>query len=599
MTIAACLFLAAAVWVVFGQTLHHGFINLDDDVTVYENPIITQGLDWHSVVQLFTRVDPMTHDWWPLNEFSHMLDWQFYGANASGHHLTNVLLHTAAVICLFLVLRTMTGAFWRSAFVAAVFAIHPLRVESVAWVSERKDILSGLFFMLTLWAYMKYLRFRNCETHISKLQNSSKFFYVLSLLFYVLGLLSKTMLVTLPFVLVLLDYWPLGRMPVHDFKKAAVNQPHSTAHPSSFAIWRRLLFEKVPFLLLSVASCIVTVAAQKNTNFHAAQTVSFFVLIGQALAAYVAYLWHMVYPLGLALIYSHPGEYLSVGKIALSVLVLAIISAAVMSGWRKFPYLVVGWLWYLGMLVPVIVMQNGINVRADRYTYLPQIGLYILITWGAAELCANWRHCRFFLGFVASAIIACLILQARAQTAHWKDSTTLWTHTLASGYESAPAHNSLGYELESQGKWKEAVSQYERAIQLDPDHPEAQNNLGSALASQGKWDEAILHYERSIQVNPNDAKTCINLGNALTVKRKLPEAVRYYERAIQINPDSALAHFSLGNALINQSKPDQAIIHFQKAIALATAQNKPELADEGRAMLKSFQPPPPKLEPSH
>ncbi len=362
-TVAVCLFLAAIVWIVFGQTVHYDFVNYDDPAYVYQNPAITQGLSWSGVAWLFTHADVNT--WFPVTDITHQLDWQIYGANAGGHHLTNVLLHAATAILLFLVLRKMTGAFWSAAFVAAVFAIHPLRVESVAWVEERKDVLSGLFFMLTLGAWTHHVE-KQARAENSFFIPPYRFWkgdYFLALAFFAFGLMSKSMLVTLPLVLLLLDYWPLNRV---------------ASGPSLRKAWLWLVLEKVPFLLLSGGICIVTLLTQDKV-VKVMQNLTIPWRIGNAMQAYVDYLRHMIYPVGLTVSYSHSETYPFIWKVIPTVVILFSISTAAFSARRKYPYLIIGWLWYLIMLLPVIdIVQVAHNARADRYTYLPQIGLYIL-----------------------------------------------------------------------------------------------------------------------------------------------------------------------------------------------------------------------------
>ena len=364
---AVCGFLLLAVALVFGQTVRHDFVNYDDNAYVYENPQVAGGLTAHGIAWAFTSFH--VSNWHPLTWLSHMLDCQFYGLHAGGHHLTNVLLHAATAILLFLVLRRMTGDLWPSAFVAAVFAIHPLRAESVAWVAERKDVLSGLFFMLTLGAYAGYAR-----------RPFSLGRYLTVVLLFALGLMAKPMLVTLPFVLLLLDYWPLGRI-----------GPHRRTGISSF---RRVVVEKIPLLALTAASCVATVIAQ-GTAVIAIDVIPLPSRIANALVSYVAYMGQLFYPAGLAVLYPHPEGGLPIWKVAASSLVLAGISAAALVWRRRFPYLFVGWFWYVGMLVPVIgLVQVGLHAMADRYTYLPQIGLCIAVTWGVAQLAASRRyHC--------------------------------------------------------------------------------------------------------------------------------------------------------------------------------------------------------------
>ena len=587
-TALTCLLLALAVWAVFGQTLHYGFVNYDDNRFVFENSAITQGLSLRGVVSAFTHSN--ADEWYPLTSLSHMADWQLYGRNAGGHHLTNVLLHAATAILLFLALRSLTGAFWRSAFVAGVFALHPLRVESVAWVTERKDVLSGLFFVLTLWAYARYAKGRMQKAVISNqlsvISNQSdgsrntqhatgatfrsavpsstfdvrlsppSLFYLLALLFFALGLLSKTMLVTVPFVLLLLDYWPLHRLEL-----STLNSQLSTL--------KRLLIEKIPFLLLSVAAGVATILAQERAILLA-QDLGLLSRIGNALVAYAVYVGQMLYPAGLAVLYPHPGNHLSVWTIGLCGAVLSLITAGVWRWRRQRPYLLVGWLWYLGMLLPVIgILQVGIQARADRYTYLPHLGLYLMAAWGAVDWAGAARGRRVALATAAVLILTGLLVLARVQTRYWRDSISLWTHTLACTSGNFVAHYNLGSALVAQGNLDAAIPHCERAIQLNPAYVEAHNNLGLALAHYGKWNEAIAHYERAIQLNPDSAAAHHNLGLSLTQQGRLAEAVPHYERALQLNPDYAEAHNNLGLALARQEKLAEAIPHYERALQLS------------------------------
>jgi tetratricopeptide (TPR) repeat protein len=534
LTPAVCLFLGLAVWAVFGQTLHHEFVNYDDDRGVYENPAITRGLSLEGVIWAFTH--RLNDTWLPLTALSHMLDCQLYGVHPAGHHLTNVLLQMAAAIALFLVLRNLTGARWRSAFVAAVFAIHPLRVESVAWVAERKDVLSGLFFMLTIGAYVHYAR-----------RPWSPVRYGGVLLLHGLGLMCKPMLVTLPLVLLLLDYWPLER-----------------AEPRKFL---GLVVEKLPLAALSAATGAATFLAQRAA-LQTFQAMDFPARISNALAACAAYLGQMVWPAGMAPFYPYPGHW-SVGLVGLSVLVLGVISAGVLAGWRRRPWLLVGWLWYLGMLAPVIgFIQVGGAARADRYTYLPQIGLYLMVAWGAADLCGGRRWLRVVAGCAAAAVLAGLLAEARLQTTFWKDSITLWTHALDCTSDNHIAHNNLGVALAGQGRLAEAVAEYQRTLAIKPDYATAHNNLGLALAAQGRLAEAVPHYERALELQPDFAEAQNNLGGALTAQGRLAEAVPHYERALQLQPDFAEACYNLGNTLARQGRLADAVEQFERALRL-------------------------------
>jgi tetratricopeptide (TPR) repeat protein len=612
-----CIFLAAITFAVFGQTLRHEFVNFDDGLYVYENPVVQKGLTREGIVLAFTRV--YASNWHPLTMMSHMLDCQFYGLSPGGHHLTNILLHTATVILLFLVLRRMmglrsnksigattpqvslrsdegvgasavaeamadksatpAGALWRSAFVAAVFAIHPLRVESVAWVAERKDVLSGLFFMLTLWAYARYVE-------KSKVQSpKSKVFYGLVLLFFALGLMSKPMLVTLPFVLLLLDYWPLGRVtgdqpslrsfgPAGKWRVAGADS-RFTRHASRITPQiSHLLLEKLPLLGLAVASCVVTIYAQHEA-MQSSEKVSLPLRLGNASISYVAYLGQMFWPSGLAVLYPFAPGDIGVSKVVLSLVLLAGISTGVFILRRRCPYFLTGWLWYLIMLAPVMgILQVGWQARADRYTYLPQIGLYLLLTWAAADLCAGWRYRRVMLGGCATVILVALIFCARAQTSYWRNSESLWTHTLACTSDNFIGYNSLGSALLKMGRGDEAIAQYQKALQIKPDNAEAHNNLGNVLLQKGQVDEAMVHYQKTLQIKPDSAEAHNNLGNALFQKGQVDEAMVHYQKTLQIKPDSVGACYNLGNALLQKGKVDEAIAHYRKALQI-----NPDFAD--------------------
>ncbi len=578
-----CMALAATVWLVFGQTLNHEFVNYDNDVYVYENPQIKAGLSWQGIAWAFTHIH--VDEWWPLTSLSHMADCELYGLNPWGHHLTNVLLHAATVIFLFLALHRLTGAFWRSAFVAAVFAIHPLRVESVAWVTERKDVLCGLFFALTLWAYVRYAR-----------QPFAIGRYLLVVLFFALGLLSKAAVVPLPFLLLLLDYWPLRRI----------------AFASGFRLQKprelkRVVLEKIPLLALALIACVTTIVAVKEV--HPLDELTMPWRVANALVAYATYLWQMIYPAGLCVFYPHPQQHLAIWQIALSASALVVISVAVICAWRRQPYLLVGWLWYLGMLVPVIgLVQVGSQAHADRYTYLPQIGLYVMAAWGAVAWSANWRFRRTVRALAAVAILAGLGIGAYRQTTHWRNSESLWQRALAGTSNNYLAHNNLGSTFADQRKWPTAISHYEAAIRMKPNYAEAYynlgvalaaqerlddaierygqalrlkpnyvdalNNLGNALAAQGRLDEAILRYEAALRLRPDHPQAHYNFGNALTKQRKFDQAIQHYERALQIHPDFADAHFNLANRLAAQGKLDEAIEHFQRTVQL-----KPDFAE--------------------
>jgi len=540
---AVCIFLAAITFAVFGQTLRHGFVNFDDGLYVYENPVVQKGLTWGGFRWALTY-GQIGH-WHPLTWLSHMLDCQWYGLQAGGHHLTNILLHAAAAILLFLVLRRMTGFLWRSAFVAAVFAIHPLRVESVAWVAERKDVLSAFFFMLTLGAYVRYVR-----------RPPSMIRYGAVVLCFALGLLSKNMLVTMPFVLLLLDYWPLNRL-------------------ASFTpqVLLQRVAEKIPLFVLTAGSCVATALVPEKLT--AADKLPFGLRLENAVVSCVTYLWQMIHPSGLACVYPNPTNYLPFWQVAGALGLLLAISGAAWAFRRTHPWLVVGWLWYLGMMIPVIGMvQISYYAHADRYTYLPQIGLYLMLTWTAADLCAGWRHRRVLLGGLSTVILVALIFCAHTQTLYWRNSEVLWAHTLACTSDNYIAHYNLGDALIKKRRMDEAIAHFQTALQIKPDYAEAHDNLGNALFQKGRVDEAITHYQTALQIRPDNAKAHNNLAIALFQTGRVNEAITHYQTALQIKPDYAEAHNNLGNALFQKGRVYEAITNYQTALQI-----KPDYAE--------------------
>jgi tetratricopeptide (TPR) repeat protein len=552
-TLAVCLSLAALVWAVFGQTLHFDFVSYDDPSYLYQNPVITQGLTLSGIGWLFTHSNVGT--WFPVTDVSHQLDWQLYGANAGGHHLTNVLLHTAATICLFLVLNRLTRRFWPAAVVAASFAVHPLRVESVAWVVERKDVLSGLFFMLTLWAWTCHVEKISPPPGSADVARPGRRFtsgYWLALLFFALGLMSKSMLVTLPAILLLLDFWPLNRLTLR----------------SPLPIWLGLIVEKTPFLLLSIATAIVTLRTQTGamTIAHASTR---FARASNALLAYADYLGHMLYPVGLTVVYAPPPASPVLWQVGLATLLMLAVTAAALLWHRQHPWLLVGWLWYLGMLLPVIdIMQAARNVHADRYTYLPQIGFCIIIVWGALALSASWRHRQVLRIAGAITLILALAVGAFIQTGYWKNSLSLWTRALACKSDQAFIHNTLGSFLLNSGDVRAAVQHFEKSLQLDADNPDAHVNLGIALVVQENRPAAIQQFEQALQLNPFSSDAHYNLGVALAAQGQTAEAIQHLRRALELNPNHAGAHYALGVALAGQDDWDEAIPQYDQALHL-------------------------------
>jgi protein O-mannosyl-transferase len=580
--LGVCAFLLAAVLVVFYQTTSYDFVNFDDADYVYRNATVTKGLTWEGIRWAFTERRACAN-WHPLTWLSHELDCSIYGPHqpmlneqsesenslfAGGHHLTSVLLHAAAAIVLFLALWRMTDAFWPSAFVAAVFAVHPLRAESVAWVAERKDVLSGLFFMLTLAAYVGYVR-----------HPFSLIRYLSVIVLFALGLMAKPMLVTLPFVLLLLDYWPLGRMSSSGWRGsgwrgsctatpgAAVQLPLQQNSPRWQFVWP-LVIEKIPLLLLTAASCIVTPLAQGKA-VAAIDVVPISARATNALVAYVAYIRDLIFPLGLAVYYPHPGANLPIWKVIAAALVLVGVSTAVVIGRRKYPYLFVGWFWYVGMLVPVIgLVQVGRQAMADRYTYLPQIGLGIAVAWGAAELTRDWPRRRWACGVASALIVTALMACAWRQTEYWRDSVTLWKHTLECTERNPAARANLGAAMSSLKQYEEAVEQLREALVIDQKCLPAQYNLGLALFHLHQPNAAIEHYRKALELDDKLAQAHYRLAEALLETGKRDEAIAEFRKALHLEPDNANACYNVAVILEQKGEKAAALKAYRQTLAL-------------------------------
>jgi tetratricopeptide (TPR) repeat protein len=568
--ILLCLFVFLVVFQVFYPITHGGFVNYDDDVYVTDNFHVQGGLALEQVAWAFGNTDAA--NWHPLTWLSHMLDCQLYGAKPWGHHLTSVLIHALNAALLFVVLRGMTGALWRSLFVALLFGLHPLRVESVAWIAERKDVLSALFWLLTLWAYARYAEVQSREAggggqlsvisdqssvisgkneatrpapHVSRFTFHVSRYYALSLLFFALGLMSKPMVVTLPFVLLLLDYWPLGRM-----KRG--NLP-------------RLAWEKAPFFLLAAAGSAITFLAQKSQG----AVIDYLPFINRAengALAYVRYLGKFLCPVNLAVLYPHPVTW-PLAKIIAATGLLIALSAAVVLVRRSRPYCVLGWLWFLGTLVPVIgLVQVGSQSLADRYTYIPGIGLSIILTWGAWDLARRLPGKRTALAAATAVIIGCAAL-TRHQIGFWKDGGALFSHAVAVTENSYQARKALGDFYWSQGRVNEALALYREAIQMRPGFEGAHLNLGAVLNQTGHVAEAIDEFKQAIQLKPDDPSACNDLGAVLGAGH-LDESIRLFQRAIELDPNYADAHKNLGQALDQTGQLEKAVIQYQKVIRL-------------------------------
>ncbi len=565
---AICLALAAITFAVFGQTAGFEFVNFDDNVYVYQNATVAEGLSLKGLAWVFTHADCSLYH--PLTMLSLMADHQFYGSHAGGYHFTNVLLHTASVILLFLILRQMTGALWRSAFVAAVFAIHPLRAESVAWVAERKDVLGGFFFMLTLGAYVRYVR-----------KPDSLARYLMVAAAFVLAVLSKPTVVTLPFVLLLLDYWPLQR-----FEDLELVQTRKY-----FRIPRRLILEKIPLLALAAAACAITALAA-GTEIGINNSTSMPSRICNAVVSYAVYLRQVVWPGGLAVLYPVSRNGGPAWEVALAVTLLAGLSVVAWRERRSRPWLLIGWLWYLGMLTPMIgIVQMGIFAHADRNTYLPQIGIYAAVTW----LMAEWRVSRVILGGLMTGVLAILMVCAWKQTAYWENSETLWAHTIACTKNNEIAHNNLGNVLYQEGFVDEAIPHFQQALQINPENATTHFNLGNALLQKGRVAETISHFQKALQLKADDPEMQDSLAWLLATcpqaaLRNGNQAVELAQRANQFTSGkNPIILRTLAAGYAEAGRFSEAVETAQRALHLAEAQSNASLAGQLQIELKLYQ----------
>ncbi len=504
-TVLICLGLAVVTFIAFEGVRHNDFINYyDDNNYVTENPNVNGGLTLKAVLWALTTSH--AGNWHPLTWVSHIIDCDIFGLNPVGHHITSLFIHIANTLLLFWVLKRMTGTIWPAAFAAALFAVHPLHVESVAWIAERKDVLSGLFWMLTMAAYVRYAE----RPYIGR--------YILVIAAYTLGLTAKPMLVTLPFVLLLLDWWPLERF----------GRLQGETAPA------RLIIEKIPLFVLSAASSVITYAIQKSSGAVAPmEVVPLDARIANALVSYVGYISKLIYPSGLCVLYPHPGRSLPLRQVITAFLILICITAYVIYAGRRRRYLAAGWLWYLGTLVPVSgLVQVGAQAMADRYSYLPSIGLFIMVGYGAAEVFSKRRHLKIIAAILSGLVIAALVLCTRIQVRYWQNSLTL----------------------------------FERAIAVTKDNYKMHSELATLLKDQNRFGEAISHYRMAVEIVPNDAEAHYWLGDLLRLEGDINGAIEHYLFAVRIKPDYADAHNNLGYALMSQGKLDEAIVHFRDAL---------------------------------
>ncbi len=548
------LVLAVTTIIAYEPLRHNEFVDYDDYHYITENPYVKAGITYKSVVWAFTTIH--SANWHPLTWLSHMLDYELFGLNPLWHHLTNLLFHIANTLLLFWILKRATGAVWRSGFVAAAFALHPLHVESVAWAAERKDVLSSLFWMLTIAAYVWYTERRGIKR------------YLLIVLFFSSGLLAKPMLVTLPFVLLLLDYWPLGRFSFS--RQPKLGNTDGAGFPVA-----RLIAEKIPLFVLAATSSVVTYIVQQSWGAMGRLPLNFRIV--NALISYVRYIGKVIYPNHLAVLYPYSYGSSLIWQLITSLLVLAVVSAGIIYTARRRGYLIAGWLWYLGTLVPVIgLVQVGEQAMADRYTYLPSIGIFIMISWGVAELAVRWRYRRIGLGILAGTVLVILLICARLQVGHWRNSFTLFEHTLAATKNNCVIHNNYGNTLQKGGQLDKAVWHIKEALRIKPQYYEAHNNLGNLYFMQGKIKQAFACWNKVLKIKP-DCQTAINNLAWAKATQESPD-FRNPEEAVQLALRACeLTGYSRPGFLDTLAASYAAAGNFPKAIE--TAQRALELAE--------------------
>jgi len=604
-----------SVAVVYWQVSRFDFVNYDDPSYVTENPNVLQGFTWEGIKWAFTSSYSYASNWHPLTWLSLMLDRQLFGAGPRAFHIMSVLLHIANTVLLFIVMVRFSGAYWPSLFVAAAFGLHPLHVESVAWVTERKDVLSTLFWMLTMLSYVRYVE----RPTVGR--------YVTISVVYTLGLMAKPMLVTLPFVLLILDWWPLERIKPHP-------RTESTSATDYKCTVSHLVLEKLPLFALSALSSAVTFIAQRSGGMVSGlKIISLGGRISNSLVSYASYIMKMFFPSRLAVFYPHPQGNLAGWKIVASLAVVVGVSIVVFVCRHRL-YLMAGWLWYLGTLVPVIgLVQSGGQAMADRYTYIPLTGLFIMVAWSVRDIASRWCYKKVLTTVVGSIICVALMVCTFRQVGYWRDSETLFKHAIDVTIGNYVAHNNLGIALAEKGDIKGAMKQFEATLEIRPDDRDAHYNLAKALAKAGRTQESLEHYNRVLEIKPDaidvfialaleqaehgqfeqaaaiyrkglvaapqdgalhsgfglvllqmgrvdeaitelqtavrlkgDSKAYCNLGMAVSLKGRLDEAEAYYKKSIRLDPKNAEAHFDLGNMYLSQGRPSEAVAEYKESI---------------------------------
>ena len=560
--LAVALVLAVATFLLYLPSLSNGFVEYDDPMYVTANPVVQQGLTWATVKWAFTT--STFGNWLPVTWLSHLLDVELFGLNPAGHHATSSAIHAVNAGLVFLALAALTGARWRPAIVALLFAVHPLRVESVCWIAERKDVLCGTFFLLVLLAYAGYCR------------RPSAGRYALVLVMLALGLMSKTMLVTVPFLLLLLDFWPLRRLglgreaaPAGARGDGAAGANDAPAADAARPGLGRIVLEKVPMLGLAAVSCVWTVVFQSQVGaMWGARDLTLWQRVANAVVSIPRYLWLTAWPAEQSIFYPHPGQW-PAWRVGVSAALVVALSTAALLLLRRHRYLAVGWLWFLGMLVPVVgLVQVGLASMADRYTYLPGIGLAVAAVWGAAELLAARPRWRRPLAPLAAAAVLVLAVATVRQQRHWATTRTLFERALAVDERNWLAHDMVGTACDAAGEFEAALAHFRRAIELNPGHPDPHHDRAQTLHRLGRVDEAIESYRTALRLQPARPITHFNLGVALASRQRFAEAVAEFEAASSFDPGNAQVRVAWGVALLSQGKKDEAAVRLWEALRL-------------------------------
>jgi len=539
------LFILLSILAVYGQLHDYQFITLDDPTYVKENPHIREGLTLNGMYWSLTSV--YSSNWHPLSWLSHMIDVELYGMDAGRHHMTNIIFHILNSLLLLYTLIRFTGNLWQSSVVAALFALHPINMEVVAWVSQRKTLLCFFFWLLALWSYQGYVKRPGMGRYLS------------ALLFFIFGMMSKQAIVVFPLVLMLLDYWPLARY--------QSDKPDSAMGRSG--IFRALIKEKIPFFVIAFAGSILTYFAQKSggavTSFD---ILPLNVRITNALLSYSTYLGKAFWPHKLAILYPYP-DSIPVWCVGVSTVLLGFITYCAIKTARRHPYFIVGWLWYLLILIPVIgIVQIGIQAMADRYASVPLIGIFIVLAWGFSEVSRAWDHRKLKLAALAITSLFVLMTATFKQAQTWRNSVTVFEQALSISTDNYLAYNNMGFAFSSQNRIDDAITQYAVALKLKPDYADARFNLGVALFVKGKYSEAVDQFARAFQIDPYNIKTLNNLGAAMTKLGRVAEAIQHYKAALRIDPEYTDAHRNLANTLFESGEYLKAMRQYRSVIRI-------------------------------